>query len=91
MAEQWYTNKDLFEMLQGLKEDMHETRTELKETREAMKQYNNLREQIAQCQTNILTIQQRTVGQSVVWTNIRNWGAIIIAVASLIYTFMKGR
>ncbi|NLZ73230.1 MAG: hypothetical protein GX905_05360 [Bacteroidales bacterium] len=41
--EQWYSNKDLFEMLQDLKEDLHNTRIDLRK-------YNDLRGTIAELQ-----------------------------------------
>jgi len=90
-SKDWYTPKDIYEMVQGLKEDMHQTRMELQETRAAVAHYNNLRKQVAQCQAEILTLQQHSVGQNMVWSRIRNWTAIIIAAASLILAYARGR
>lgn len=41
--DQWYSNKDLFEMLQALKEDLHQTRLDLRK-------YNDLRGAVAELQ-----------------------------------------
>jgi hypothetical protein len=41
--DQWYSNKELFEMLQDLKEDLHNTRMDLRK-------YNDLRGAIAELQ-----------------------------------------
>ncbi len=41
--DQWYSNRDIYEMVQALRVDLQQTRTDLK-------QYNNLREQLADVQ-----------------------------------------
>ena len=43
---QWYTNKELFEMLEGFKGDMTDLRLEMKETKTLIRDYNGLRETI---------------------------------------------
>lgn len=45
--DQWYSNKELFEMLQDLKEDLHNTRMDLRK-------YNDLRGAIAELQRSQL-------------------------------------
>jgi hypothetical protein len=42
-GENWYTNKDLFEMFQSLKDELQQTRSDIR-------QYNNLRGAIAEVQ-----------------------------------------
>lgn len=88
--DQWYTNKDLFEMVQALRADMQDTRAELQETRVAVRQYNNLREQLGECQRDVLAMQQKTMGRSAVADGIRLWGAVIIALVAFLYTLYKG-
>jgi uncharacterized protein YhaN len=82
--EQWYTNKDLFEMLQSLRAEMQSTRAELQETRTVVKQYNDLRKQLAACQQDIMEIRQQAAGRSKVWDNIRLWGGWFVAFMALV-------
>jgi hypothetical protein len=88
--EQWYSNKDLFEMVQSLRGEMQSTRAELQETRIVVKQYNDLRKQLAGCQKDILEIRQQAAGGSKVWDGIRLWGGWIVAILAFFYTLYKG-
>lgn len=42
----WYSNKELFEMMEDLKEDMTELRLEMKETKTLIRDYNGLKQDI---------------------------------------------
>jgi hypothetical protein len=42
----WYDNKSLFEMLQEVKADISEMRTEMAETRTLIRDYNGLRTKV---------------------------------------------
>jgi DNA repair exonuclease SbcCD ATPase subunit len=44
--EDWYDNKQLYEMLQTVKQDISEMRKEMAETRTLIRDYNGLREKI---------------------------------------------
>jgi hypothetical protein len=46
MGDPWYDNKQLFEMVQELKEDIRTISSEMKQTTEIIKKYNGLREQM---------------------------------------------
>ena len=84
MNEEWYTNKQLFEMLQGLKDDMAETRVELAATRESVRRYNGLREDLEDVRTRVTAIEQQGVGRARVGSAIREWGSWIMALSSLV-------
>lgn len=43
---EWYSNKDLYEMLQGLKDDIATLRKEMTETRTLIRDYNGLRAKV---------------------------------------------
>lgn len=43
---EWYSNKDLYEMLQGLKDDISTLRKEMTETRTLIRDYNSLRAKV---------------------------------------------
>lgn len=89
MGEQWYTNKDLFEMVQALRAEMQSTRLELQETRMVVKQYNDLRKQLATCQKDIMEIRQQATGRHKTWEGIRLWGGWIVALLALLINFIK--
>ena len=73
MAE-WYDNKELFEMLQSLKSEILELKTELTETKTLIRDYNGLREKITQTDTRLNTLM---------------WVApILVAILSFISTFI---
>ena len=42
----WYSNKELFEMVEDLKGDMTDLRLEMKETKTLIRDYNGLRQNI---------------------------------------------
>ncbi len=44
--EQWYSNKELYEMLTDFKEEMSDLRLEMKETKTLIRDYNGLRESV---------------------------------------------
>ena len=76
--EQWYTNKELFEMINGLKSD-------LTETRKVVKEYNDLRRSLNDCIRRVADIEQRGVGRQSVEQAILRWVPWAIAVVSAAY------
>ncbi len=46
MSEDWYDNKQLYEMLQNIKQEMTSLSKEMAETRTLIRDYNGLREKI---------------------------------------------
>lgn len=85
---QWYTNKDLFEQISGMQSEFHSLRTDMKETRHMIRQYNGLREEIANIDRKVNDMQARARGRSSVGKAIREWGGWLIAVVSLILLFL---
>lgn len=80
--QQWYTNKELYEMLQGLKADLQETRL-------LIKQYNGLRQRIDSCEGLITDLVSQARGRASVGNAIRAWGGWLFAVISLLITLAK--
>lgn len=74
-AEQWYSNKELFEMINGLKAD-------LSETRRVVKEYNDLRRSLNDCIRRVAEIEQRGVGRQSVEQAILRWTPWVITIAS---------
>jgi len=79
---EWYSNKELFEMFQGLKE-------ELKITRDAVKKYNNIRNNLNDVMERLAAIEQRAIGRYGVGKAIREWGGWIVGVLSFLFALYK--
>jgi DNA repair exonuclease SbcCD ATPase subunit len=94
---QWYTNKELFEMLNGMQKDFTDFRVELQETRTLIKSYNGLREEIAKMRAEseklreesdavkaqVQIIVSKQSGKQTALENVRNWGGWLFALATL--------
>ncbi len=80
--EQWYSNKELFEMINGLKSD-------LTETRKVVKEYNDLRHSLNDCIRRVTEIEQRGVGRQSVEAAILRWGGWAVALISLGYVIFR--
>ena len=80
--EQWYSNKELFEMVQSLKID-------LKETNSLIKEYNGLRKRLDQCELTLVDLCSQSKGRSAVAKGIREWGGWIIAICTVLITIYK--
>ena len=83
--EQWYTNKEIYEMVQNLTLDLRDTRADLKA-------YNELKNDVAWCMDQIKFISNQarssagvTMGESNIWEGIRIWGGWILALAMVAY------
>ena len=70
--QQWYTNKEIFEMVQNL-------RDELRETRDVVKKYNGIRDDLDWCVNKLETQKAKKEGSGIVLENIRSWGGWAIA------------
>jgi len=77
--EQWYTNKDLYEMVQDLRVDLRETRT-------LIKQYNGLRQRLDSCEEVLTDLVSQAKGRASVSNAIRAWGGWAVAVVTLLIT-----
>jgi inorganic pyrophosphatase len=82
---EWYSNKDLFDMIQSLKEEMTQTRS-------IIKRYNGLRQdmiesyqKINQNEEKINEIKNTEKGKHELAETIRRWGGWLVAIASLTY------
>lgn len=82
MGEEWYSNKELFEQIQALRSEMHETRT-------LIKQYNGLREEVEDVREKMIKIEAISTGKNKVLEAIRNWGGWAVAIIALVLNFIK--
>lgn len=70
---EWYTNKEIYQMMLDLKADLQETRI-------AVKQYNGLRQKIFDIETHIANCKSYRSGKYAVGQAIRDWAGWIIAI-----------
>lgn len=81
-VEQWYTNKDLFEQIMGLRSDLEETRSMIKE-------YNGLREEVHNIEKRFVEHEAVSKGKSKVAQGIKEWGGWIVAILALAVNIIK--
>jgi len=92
MAEQqWYTNKDLFEQINRMQGEFQDLRSEMKQTRDVIKKYNGLREemgamneQIRDVKDEMEAVKNKTQGKNTVFEAIRNWGGWLFGLITLV-------
>ena len=78
----WYDNKQLYEMLQVVKQDISDMRREMAETRTLIRDYNGLREKIDTTDKRIGKIES-AIG-ALKWLM-----SILIAGMGLFFTFLS--
>lgn len=76
-GQQWYTNKELFEQIIELQNEMRETRS-------AIKKYNGLYEKLYSVQERVQKIENQAEGKRTLGGDIRLWSGWIFAFISLI-------
>ena len=81
--EQWYSKKDIFEMVQGLKD-------ELGQTREIIRQYNNIREDLDWCIKEIRGIASQGKGQADFVNELKFWSGWIAAIIAITLKLLWG-
>lgn len=84
--DQWYTNRELFEMINDLKE-------ELIETRRVVHEYNALRKDLGNCMQRLIAIEQRGAGREALGEALLRWGGWLVGLAGVISAiyFAAGR
>ena len=102
-SNQWYTNKDLFELINNMQGNVRDLRAEMKSTRAMIKQYNGLREEVGKTEeeikktrdkiydveSEIETLKAKADGRFSVWEGIRKYGGWFVAIAALIYQILQ--
>lgn len=75
--DQWYTNKELFEQIIALQQEMRETRA-------IIKKYNGLYEKVHEVQQKVQKIEAESKGKRDLSETIREWGGWLFAFITLI-------
>lgn len=78
ITEEWYSKKELYEMIGGLKVD-------LMETQRVVKEYNNLRKELNSVIKRLTALEERRAGRLETGKLIREWGGWLVAVVTLLY------
>ncbi len=77
-TEQWYTNKEIYEMVRDLRE-------ELKDTRDALKAYNGIRDDLNWCIGKLKTGTAKREGMAVVLFGLRDWAGWAVAIILVLF------
>lgn len=84
---EWYSNRELFEQLNEMRDEFHDLRSEMRETRFLIQKYNGLREELmdvredlTNTQGEIELLRAKAEVRAAIWIGIRKWGGWIIAV-----------
>ncbi len=68
----WYSNRDLYEMLNPMRSEINAVMQELKQTQEIIKRYNDLH-------NRVLTLEEREVTRDVTLKKVRDWSGWFLA------------
>jgi hypothetical protein len=93
---QWFSNKDLYTMfnklqlsLSQMQLELQTTQKELQATQVSIRQYNGLREELAEQRRRIDAWEARNSGKAAVADGIRTWGGWILAILSFVWTVYR--
>lgn len=83
MTEQeWYSNKQLYEMMVDLSKGLEATNLELAKTQMMIKEYNGLRERLTQCEQEIALTRGRESGGKDMWGYVVGAIGVLLALIS---------
>ena len=81
---EWYTNKELYEMMVDLSKGLEATNAELAKTQVMIREYNGLRERVAECERHYVEVLGRTTGSKDMWGYIIGGIGIVSFILSLV-------
>ncbi len=81
---EWYSNKDLYEMMVDLSKGLEATNAELAKTQVMIREYNGLRERVAECEKHYVEVLGRTTGSKDMWGYIVGAIGIVSFILSLV-------
>lgn len=80
----WYTQKELVTMIQDVKEEMHELRLEMRETKMLIRDYNNLRKRLDDCEKRVNQIYGQSQGGKDMWGYVVGGIGLFLAILSYV-------
>jgi hypothetical protein len=81
---QWYTNKELFEMVQRLQTEIGQLRMEIQRTTTLLRDYNGLRERLDECEKGLDQLSGERLGSKNFWGYLVGAVGITTAIISLV-------
>lgn len=81
---EWYTNKELYEMMVDLSKGLEATNAELAKTQVMIREYNGLRERVAECEKHYVEVLGRSTGSKDMWGYIVGGIGIVSFILSLV-------
>ena len=81
--DQWYSNKQLFEMMQSLTTKMAELQLEMAQTTILIRDYNGLREKINKCEHELFESRGKEDGGKNVWGYVTGGIGLTIALIAM--------
>jgi hypothetical protein len=79
-----YSQKELINMINDLKDDMGELRVEMRETKILIRDYNGLRKRLQDCEKKIGETAGQSQGSRDMWGYVVGAGGLIIAILSVV-------
>jgi len=80
---EWYSNKDLYEMMVDLSKGLEKTNAELAKTQTMIRDYNGLRERLDKCEQRVDEIAGKSSGGKDMWGYVVGGIGIISFILSL--------
>lgn len=80
--QEWYSNKDLYEMMVDLSKGLEATNAELAKTQVMIREYNGLRARIDECERHYVEVLGRTKGGKDMWGYIVGGIGLLMALVS---------
>jgi hypothetical protein len=79
---EWYSNKQLYEMMVDLSKRLELTNAELSKTQVMIREYNGLRERLTQCEQEIALTRGRETGGKDMWGYVVGAIGVLLALIS---------
>ena len=80
--QEWYTNKELYEMMVDLSKGLETTNKELEKTQVMIREYNGLRARIDECEKNQRESTGKSAGNKDMWGYIVGGIGLLFAILS---------
>ena len=80
--QEWYSNKELYEMMVDLSKGLEATNAELAKTQVMIREYNGLRERVAECEKHYVEVLGRSTGSKDMWGYIVGGIGLLLALVS---------
>lgn len=84
MGEQWYSNKELFELINHVQKDFTKLRAEMSETRRIIMKYNGLYQKIEKINSELKEMKAKQEGKNNFEKSIQDWGGWIFGLITLV-------